>query len=124
MAENYTEEELKTIEIVDKQLDAYNNQDINAFAKTYHEDIEIHAFPEGLQYQGKELLIKKYGDKFSKLKCLNAVSLKRIVNGQFLVDHELAQSCSKVKGEIDHEIRVIASYEVQDGLIKRVMFMR
>ena len=38
-----TEIELTTIATVDKQLDAYNNRDIDAFAATYHDDVEIHA---------------------------------------------------------------------------------
>ena len=53
-----TDIELTTIATVDKQLDAYNNRDIDAFAATYHDDVEIHAFPGGLQYQGKDKLIE------------------------------------------------------------------
>ena len=119
-----TEQERQTQMIVDLQLDAYNNQDIKAFAATYHDDVEIHKFPDGLQYQGKDELIKRYGKKFADLKCLHASSLVRMIEGRFLVDHELAQSCSKVAGEVDRSIKVIAAYEVVDGLIKRVTFMR
>jgi len=119
-----SEEEQVTVQIVDLQLQAYNSQNITAFAATYHDDVEIHAFPGGLQYQGKDELIKRYGKKFAELKCLNASSLTRMVQGRFLVDHELAQSCSKKAGEVDQSIKVIAAYEIVDGLIKRVTFMR
>jgi hypothetical protein len=118
-----TELELTTIAIVDKQLDAYNNRDIEAFAATYHDDVEIHAFPGGLQYHGKDKLIERYGQKFASLKYLNASSLKRIVEGNILVDHELAESASEDANVVDSSITVIAAYEVIDGLIKRVTFM-
>lgn len=118
-----THTELETIRIVDEQLDAYNNRDINAFAATYHDDVEIHAFPGGLQYQGKDKLIERYGSKFASLKYLNASSMKRMVQGNILVDHELAESASEDENTIDHSVKVIAAYEVIDGLIKRVTFM-
>jgi hypothetical protein len=41
-----------------------------------------------------------------------------------LVDHELAESCSEEAGVVDRSIRVIAMYDVEDGLIKRVIFAR
>ncbi len=119
-----TPEEISTRNIVDKQLQAYNNQDIDAFAATYHDDVEIHTFPGGLKYKGKAELIKRYGKKFAKLKCLNASSLQRIVNGRFLVDHEQAKSCSVAADKVDREVLVIAAYEIEDGLIKRVTFMK
>ena len=118
-----TDIELTTIAIVDKQLDAYNNRDIVAFAATYHDDVEIHAFPGGLQYHGKDKLIERYGQKFAYLKYLNASSLKRIVEGNILVDHELAESASEDANVVDSSITVIAAYEVIDGLLKRVTFM-
>lgn len=124
LAGDYSTEERKTIEIVDQQLLAYNSQDIEAFAATYHEDVEIHHFPGGLQYKGKQELISRYGPKFAKLKCLEASSLKRIVEGRFLVDHELAESCSEEDRVVDRSVKVIAMYEVEDGLIKRVLFAR
>ncbi|ATC99026.1 MULTISPECIES: nuclear transport factor 2 family protein [Pseudoalteromonas] len=120
----YSEIEQQTIAIVDKQLDAYNNRDIDAFAATYHDDVEIHAFPGGLQYQGKDELIKRYGAKFASLVYLNATSLNRIVNDNFLVDKERACSASQDPNIIDTDVVVIASYQIEDGLIKRVSFMR
>ncbi|WP_104401652.1 nuclear transport factor 2 family protein [Vibrio penaeicida] len=119
----HTETEQLTIAIVDRQLDAYNARDIDAFAATYHEDVEIHSFSKGLQYTGRDTLIERYGKKFASLTYLNATSLKRIVHDRFLVDHELAESSSLASGEVETSLKVIAAYEVEDGLIKRVTFM-
>lgn len=116
-------QEQATIALIDKQLEAYNNRDINAFAATYHDDVEIYHFSNGLQYRGKSELITRYGDKFASLVFLKATSLKRIVQGNYLVDHELAESSTIGGHKIERSIKVIAAYEVEDGLIKRVSFL-
>lgn len=59
---------------------------------------------------------------FERLKCLNATSKKRIVLNNTVIDHELAQMCTLNKNKVDRSFEVIAIYEVEDGLIKRVMF--
>ncbi|MDP2562819.1 nuclear transport factor 2 family protein [Psychrobium sp. 1_MG-2023] len=118
-----TDIEVTACAIIDQQLDAYNARDITAFAATYHDDVEIYSFSTGLVYQGKDELIKRYGNKFSSLTYLRATSLKRIVHDRFIVDHELAESSSQASGEVDRSIKVVAAYEVIDGLIKRVTFM-
>lgn len=123
MSEAFTETERETIKVVDNQMDAYNARDIDAFAATYHDDVEIHSYSTGLQYRGKDILIKEYGKFFNSLKYLKATSLKRIVHGQFLVDHEFAESSSETEGVIDRSMKAIAVYEVVDGLIKRVTFI-
>ncbi|MCF2857095.1 nuclear transport factor 2 family protein [Pseudoalteromonas sp. SMS1] len=118
----YTDIEQATIAIVDKQLDAYNNQDIDAFAATYSDDVEIYQ-GQSLVFKGKEALVERYGNKFASLSYLNATSLTRMVQGRFLVDHELAESSKQLSKEIDHSVTVIAAYEVENDLIKRVTFM-
>ncbi|EOB3566989.1 hypothetical protein CRN61_22615 [Vibrio vulnificus] len=119
----YTEQEQQTIDIVERQLEAYNHRDIEALAATYHPEVEIAHFSKGLLYSGRETLIKRYGEKFDGLTYLRATSLKRIVHEQYLVDHELAESSDLASREINRSIKVVAAYEVENGLIKRVMFM-
>ena len=123
MPSDYSAQELATIALIDKQLDAYNARDIEAFVATYHDEIEVFTLVGGLQYQGKEILKAKYAAKFAGLKYLHATSLTRIVQGQYLVDHELAESASEDENNIDKRVKVIAAYEVEHGLIRRVTFM-
>jgi len=120
----YSQAEQSAVNIVDQQLAAYNNQDIEAFLATYHQDVEIYNFPNELKYSGKDSLKKTYHGMFARLKCLNATSKKRIVLNNTVIDHELAQMCYENRDTIDKSIEVIAIYEVEDGLIKRVMFQR
>lgn len=123
MSDTYTEQELQTIAVVDAQLAAYNARDIDAFIATYHDDIEISLFSVGLQIKGKQALKERYEQKFKELKYLHATAMKRIVQGQYLVDHELAESASTDPNKVDNSVTVIAAYEVVDGLIVRVSFM-
>jgi len=123
MSDTYTEQERQTIAVVDAQLAAYNARDIEAFIATYHDDIEISLFSVGLQIKGKQALKERYQQKFKELKYLHATAMKRIVQGQYLVDHELAESASVDPDKVDNSVTVIAAYEVVDGLIVRVSFM-
>lgn len=124
MTTSLTPQELHTVEVIDRQLDAYNQRNIEAFAVTYHEDVEIYRFPGGLDYCGKNELIQRYGSKFARLKFLKATSLQRMVQGNILVDHELAESSSVNAEQIDESVKVIVAYEVEEGLIRRVTFMQ
>lgn len=123
-APTLTLEEQKVRAVVDQQLNAYNAQDIEAFAATYHSNVEIYSATQGLLYTGKATLIEKYGKKFADLKCLNATSMLRMQSGAYLVDHEKAESCSQQVGKIDRSIEVIVNYEVRDGLIVKVLFLK
>ncbi|MFC3030956.1 nuclear transport factor 2 family protein [Pseudoalteromonas fenneropenaei] len=119
-----TQQELATIALIDKQLAAYNARDIEAFAATYHDEVEISSFSGGLLYRGKAKLIEHYGAKFASLTYLHATSLQRMVSGNYLVDHELAQSSELPSLTVTRSIKIIAAYEVEAGLIRRVTFMR
>lgn len=123
-AKDYSEQEQQAINIVNQQLEAYNSQDIDEFVATYHPDIEIYNFPGERKYKGKESLRKAYQGMFARLKCLKATSKKRIVLKNMVIDHELAQMCYESSSVVDKSIEVLAIYEVEDGLIRRVVFQR
>ncbi|MEW6989825.1 nuclear transport factor 2 family protein [Colwelliaceae bacterium 6441] len=121
-ASERTAQESQAVRIVDQQLNAYNSQDIEAFVATYHPEVEIYDFPNQLKYSGRDKLRQNYQGMFANLKCLNASSKKRIILNNTVIDHELAQMCTTDKNTVDTRIEVIAIYEVEAGLIKRVMF--
>ena len=121
---SFTEQEKQTIAIVDRQLEAYNARDIDAFAATYHEEIEVASLSKGVLFQGKEKLVALYEKKFSSLTYLQAISTERIVLNQFLVDYEIARSSNLPTREINQTITAMVAYEVVDRLIRRVTFMQ
>ncbi|WP_139490344.1 nuclear transport factor 2 family protein [Brevibacillus dissolubilis] len=105
--------------IVQKQLDAYNAQDIDAFMATYTEDVEIYNFKTGeLLYSGQEKMRASYAKMFQDNPNNHAEITNRTVQGNYVIDQEL------VTGRAGREpYTAVAIYEVQDGLIKRVSFI-
>jgi len=105
--------------VVQTQLDAYNKGDIDAFVATYADDIKLYRHPDVLTGSGIDQLRKSYGPFFAKNKNLKAEISHRIIQGNFVIDHE------RVSGLSDgSEIRAVAIYEVKDGKIQNVWFIR
>ena len=101
--------------LVQKQLDAYNAHDIDAFAATYAENVELFRLPVAEPSStGREALISGYGRLFKDVKP-NCRALSRIVEGNFVIDQEFCQF-----GE--NTLRATAIYQVEDQLIRRVWF--
>lgn len=104
-------------EIVQRQLNAYNARDIDAFLDTYADDIELYNFGEQKPEKGKDAMRKKYGDFFRAVPNLYCSIVKRIVIGNKVIDHENVRM-----GE--QTLNAVAVYEVEKGKIKRVTFIR
>lgn len=106
--------------IVQKQLEFYNAHDLEGFLSTYHEDVKIYNFgtENTLIMEGLETMREKYAVRLST-PGLHAVIDKRIVIGNTVIDHEIVT----VDGQ-DKPTHVAAIYEVIDGLIKNVWFVR
>ncbi len=106
-------------EIVQKQLEAYNLRNLEAFVSYYSEDIEIYDFPEVLKISGKQRLKEVYKDVFDGSPLLHATIESRIAFDNKIIDHE------KVTGRkgVDF-IEVIAIYELRNDLIDKVFFIR
>lgn len=103
--------------IVNKQLEAYNKRDIDAFAATYSKDVKLYNYPDKLQTDGQADLRKGYTDWFARASALRAVILKRIVLGNKVIDHEEVTANGQ-------KFYAIAIYEVENGLIKKVTFIQ
>lgn len=55
--------------VVEKQIECYNSQDIEGFARTYADDITVYIFPDNtITLSGKKALIERYTETF-KRKC-------------------------------------------------------
>lgn len=104
--------------VVQQQLDAYNARDIDRFVATYADSVEIFGFPNRPLMQGKAQLRTSYADLFRRFPENYAALLGRIVQGNTVIDQE------KVTGRGGAPTLVTAVYEVQNGLIRRVWFIR
>jgi hypothetical protein len=105
--------------VVQRQVEAYNARDIEAFLSFYADDVVIRRLPSGeIAWDGKEAMRARYATRFSENPDLFCTITKRIVHGDWVVDHEL------VTGDKDRpRVRAVATYEVRDGLIRNVWFL-
>lgn len=106
-------------QVVQAQLDAYNSHDIDAFMATYAPDLKLYAHPDRLTASGQEQVREQYGRLFANTPNLNARVATRIVQGSFVIDHEVVTGLPN-----GGEMRAVAIYEVRDGLIQNVWFLR
>ncbi len=105
--------------VVQRQLDAYNARDIDAFLDTYSPSIQIYNHPDTIRFSGLDQMRTRYSSLFDNTPNLHCDLVNRIVLGNTVIDQE------RVTG-FDHGriVRAVAVYEVEKGLIQRVWFIR
>lgn len=106
--------------LVQRQLDAYNAHDLEAFLATYSPEIEIFDISDAAspQMAGIPAMREAYGGMFASLPNLRCDLGNRIADGAFVIDHEI---CA-MGAPGDPPQRAIAIYQVENGLIRRVWF--
>jgi uncharacterized protein (TIGR02246 family) len=105
--------------VVQRQLDAYNARDIEAFLATYSDDVALFDFPASPRSKGKDAMRARYGRLFGN-QSLRATVTQRIVMGNTVIDHENVQlTVPQGPATID----AVAIYEVKDGKIATVTFI-
>jgi hypothetical protein len=103
-----------------RQLEAYNARDVEAFVAAYAPDVEVFELPAGTRtLAGREELHARYATLFAASPALHCRLLTRIAHGAFVVDHE---EVTGVRGGAT--VFAVAIYEVREGLIRRVWFLR
>jgi GNAT superfamily N-acetyltransferase len=105
---------------VEAQLRAYNDRDIEAFLAPYAADVEIRDFSGEVLMRGHDEMRARYLQVFADER-LHAVITARMVMGPVVIDQE------RVSRTVDGRpgmVEAIAIYEVRDGLIARVTFIR
>jgi imidazolonepropionase-like amidohydrolase len=103
-------------ELADQQLVAYNAHNLEAFLAPYAEDIEIYDLSTNkLQAKGKEAMRKRY-NFLTTVKTLYCNLVNRIVEGNFVIDHE------EIWGEGGRKFYGVAIYEVKGNKIVKVWF--
>lgn len=103
---------------VDRQVEAYNDHDIEAFADCYADGVVI-VDAAGVELtRGRAQLAEQYGRWFARNPELHVVIVSRIEIGNFVIDAE------RVTGTPDGETQAVAIYRVDaDGRIDRVQFL-
>jgi hypothetical protein len=109
----------KPVEVAQAQLDAYNEQDIDAFAEVFAENAEVFmnlgdSVPTMV---GREVIRERYGKMFKDNPDNKSTLIGRMVQGNFVFDHEY------ITGR-NEPFQLMAIYEVEGGKIVRCWFAR
>lgn len=105
-------------DVVQRQLNAYNAHDIDAFIATYHPDARLYEYPDRQRAQGHEVMRGIYGPRFADRPALHARVPRRIAMGDYVIDEEVVTGLPN-----GATATATAIYEVKDGLITRVWFI-
>ena len=102
---------------VQRQLDAYNANDLERFLAEYTEDVQVFRPPaKEPVLSGKQAFGEHYAKNRFTLPNLHAKLVSRIVSGNIVVDHE------EISGLSEAKLSAIAVYEVVDERIRTVWF--
>ena len=102
--------------IVEAQLDAYNNRDIDAFAAVFSDEIRVFKFPNDLSTSGITDFKTGYASYFENTPDLHCKIINRIIKGNKVIDHELVTRNGQT-------IEAVAIYELEEGKIAKVTFL-
>ena len=108
-------------EIVQKQLETYNNRDIDGFMSVIDEHIRMHDFSTGeITLKGYDACKKVYADLFETSPNLHSKILTRTVFDNKVIDHEYITGR---KGS-DTPIELVLIYEVKHEKIIKISVLR
>jgi len=106
-----------SVEVVQRQLEAYNRHDLEAFVATYGDGVQLFRMPATAPaLTGRAQLAEFYAANRFNLPRLHAEVVNRIVLGNKVIDHE------RITGLQAEPVEAVAVYEVADDLIQRVWF--
>lgn len=104
--------------IVQKQLEYYNQHDLEGFCSTYHEELVIYNLQDNtILFKGQEALRERYKMRFEVNK-VHAEIQNRMIIGNKVIDHEHVTGLKK-----DEIVKAVAIYEIVDDLIMHVWFI-
>jgi uncharacterized protein (TIGR02246 family) len=110
---------MSAVDVVQRQLEAYNAQDLDAFCALYADDCIIADLNGVVTQNGKDALRARYTKTFGDYPKNRAWLVNRIAFGDTVVDHE--------KGERSPEgpfFEAVVIYTVKNGLIVRADFAK
>ena len=105
--------------VVQRQLDAYNARDVDALLEAYGGDARLFEHPATPLVSGAPALRERFTLRFQEPN-LHAELLRRMVLGNFVVDHELV---TRTFPEGPGTVELIVTYEVKEGRIINAWFL-
>ena len=110
---------MSNISIAQKQLDAYNEQDLDTYVSYFTEDCIVSGLNGTPTETTRDAIKARYAKAFATFPQNKAELLRRIAVGNTVVDHELV-----IRAPGGEQFEIIAIYSFRDGLISRVDFAK
>ena len=104
--------------VVQRQLDAYNARDLDAWLATYHPDAEQFELHGPLLARGREAIASRMRERFAEPN-LHAALLSRTVLGSLVVDHERV---TRTFPEGPGSVEMLCLYDVDGDVIVKASF--
>jgi len=105
-------------QVVQRQLEAYNRRDIDAWLETYRSDAEQFELHGALLARGHDEMRARMLVRFQEPD-LHAALLSRVVVGDFVIDHErITRTFADGRGAVE----MLCIYEVKNGHISKASF--
>ena len=105
--------------VAQKQLDAYNAQNLEAYVSCFAEDCMVSGLNGTPTETSRDAIKARYAKAFATFPQNKAELKNRIAVGNTVVDHELV-----VRAPGGEQFEIIAIYSFRDGLIARVDFAK
>jgi hypothetical protein len=103
------------LDLVERQLAAYNARDLTRFLEVFSDDIEVTRLPSTAPaIAGKPAFGRFYAENRFNLPNLHAEIVSRMVMGSKVVDHE------RITGIGSEPMEIIVAYAIEGGLIRRM----
>ena len=116
-----TAQEMTPEQVVQKQLEAYNERDIDGFMSTIAENVTFHNFSDGrLTIKGFTACREFYAGLFEASPKLHSTILTRTIFGNKVIDHERIVG----RNGNDDVLELVLVYEVVNAKITKVTVMR
>lgn len=110
-----------TTDLVDRQIAAYQERDLDAFLTFYAKDVRIRQFDGSIVADGTDGLRSFYEPLFRDSPQLKARILHRITADDYVIDEEETTGVN-VPGYPD-TMHAVVIYQVKDGLIDNVVLL-
>jgi hypothetical protein len=108
-------------DVVDRQVAAYRDRDLERFLACYAADVTIKDFDGNVLMDGLEAMRGQYGPLFRDSPQLRADIPRRIVAGDFVIDEE--DISGMVMAGFPPAVHAAVLYRVRDGLIHDVILL-
>lgn len=113
----FAQETQTPVSVVNSRMDAYNRHDLTSFLNNYAEDVQVFTYPDiPLGNKGKVHLKSIFEPMFEEAK-VSVKIIHQIAQGRHVINHEIVSYDG-------NEQKYVSIYEIENGLIKTVRFIR